>query len=234
MTTSALIDGILSVLTPLATFVAALTAIYGINAWRREHIGKRRIELAEDTLAAFYEAADAISAIRHPLSYSSETEDVERGENESEAQFQARKNASVVFKRYNDRSELFNRLHAMRYRFMAIIGKDEAAPFNNLNKITHEITVAARMLARLWPRERFQTQEEYEQHLERINRSEAIFWEGLAEEDPIAPRVEQVLNEIEATCGEIIKNSGIKGVYMFGRQEPFPPWAKAKNQRASE
>ncbi len=229
-----MINGILSALTPLATFVAILTAIYGINAWRREHIGKRRIELAEDTLAAFYEAADAIGAIRHPFSYSSETEDVERGENESDAQFQARKNAYVVFKRYNDRSELFNRLHAMRYRFMAIIGKDEAAPFINLNKITHEVTAAARALARLWPRDHFQTQEEYEQHLERINRREAIFWEGMAEEDPIAPRVEQALKEIEATCGEIIKNGGIKGPYLFGRRQPFLPWAKAKNQKTSE
>ena len=47
-------------------------AIYGIDAWRREHVGKRQLELAEDTLALFYEAADAIKHIRHPASFGQE------------------------------------------------------------------------------------------------------------------------------------------------------------------
>ena len=44
-------------------------AFYGIDSWRREHTGKRRIELAEDALALFYEAVDAIKHMRHPASF---------------------------------------------------------------------------------------------------------------------------------------------------------------------
>lgn len=39
------------------TQISILVAIYGINAWRREYVGKRQLELAEDSLALFYEAS---------------------------------------------------------------------------------------------------------------------------------------------------------------------------------
>ena len=80
------------------------------------------MELAEEVLALFYEARDAVAYLRHPLVMSSEIEDIKKAENETEQQWEARKNASVVFKRYNERQELFNRIHSLRYRFMAQIG----------------------------------------------------------------------------------------------------------------
>lgn len=85
----------------ISILIGIWVAIYGIDSWRREHTGKRQIELAEDTLALFYESIDVIKHIRHPFSFTGETEDVERAENESEKAWEARKNASVVFKRYN-------------------------------------------------------------------------------------------------------------------------------------
>lgn len=183
-------------------------AIYGIDSWRREHKGKRQIELAEDTLALFYEAEDAIKHIRHPFSFLSETEDVERTENESEKEWEARKRASVAFKRYNEHQELFNRLYAMRYRFMAQIGKDEAKPFDDLRNITKEIMVAARMLSRLWAREHFTTEEKDEQHRKQVDKYEAVFWEGLKEEDQINSRLEMLIKEIEETCRKVISGKG--------------------------
>lgn len=62
-----------------------------------------RVELAEDVLALFYEARDAVAYLRHPLVLSGEIEDMKKAENETEPQWEARKNASVVFKRYNER-----------------------------------------------------------------------------------------------------------------------------------
>lgn len=183
-------------------------AFYGIDSWRREHTGKRRIELAEDALALFYEAVDAIKHMRHPASFSSETDDIEKGENETEDHYQARKNASVVFKRYNEHQETFNKLHAMRYRFMAQIGKDKAEPFNEIRKIINEITISARMLARLWGRSHFRTEELWIKHQKQIDKHEAVFWEGLEEEDPINPKIEKVIKEIENTCKSVIAGKG--------------------------
>ena len=192
----------------VSILIAVWVAIYGIDSWRREHTGKRQIELAEDALALFYEASDAIKHMRHPLSLSSETESIERGKSENDAQFQARKNASVVFKRYNDHQELFNKLHAMRYRFMAQFGKEKAKPFDDLRSIVNEITGSARTLARLWSRENFGSDNQWEAHSKQIEKYEAIFWEGLEEDDPINPRIKLVISEIETTCQGVISGKG--------------------------
>ena len=194
----------IELLKQVSILIAAWVAIYGIDSWRREHTGKRQIELAEDTLALFYEASDAIKHIRHCFSLSSETEGIERGGKETDSEYQARKNASVVFKRYNDHQELFNKLHAMRYRFMAQIGKEKAKPFDDLRSIVNEITLSARILARLWARDQFKTDEQWEQHRKQLEKYEAVFWEGLEEEDPINPKLKAVLSEIETTCQGVI------------------------------
>lgn len=198
----------IELLKQISILIAAWVAIYGIDSWRREHTGKRQMELAEETLVLFYEAADAIKHMRHPLSYSNETENIERGERETDAQFKARSNASVVFKRYNDHQELFNKLHAMRYRFMAVIGTEQAKPFDDLRDIINEITLAARMLGRLWSRDDFGTKEQIESHRKQVEKYEAVFWEGLEEEDPINPRVLAVVSAIEATCKRVIDGRG--------------------------
>jgi hypothetical protein len=94
----------------LSLLIGIWVAIYGIDSWRREHKGKREIELAEDVLALFYEAREAIQYMRHPFSTVDECNGVDRQPSESESEWQARRNASVAFKRYNERKDLFNKL----------------------------------------------------------------------------------------------------------------------------
>lgn len=194
----------MSFINELSLFIGIWVAIYGLDAWRREHVGKRQIELAEDTLALFYEAEDVIKHIRHPMSYAHEREDVEKSESETDAQFSARKNASVVFHRYNKHNELFNKLHASRYRFMAQIGVEKAKPFDELRQIVNKVVLSARTLSRLWAREHFHNDSDWTRHLEQIQKHEAIFWEGTIEDDPINPLVRDVIFDIEETCRAII------------------------------
>jgi hypothetical protein len=188
-----------------------MLALYGIDAWRREHTGKRRIELAEDTLALFYEAADVIAHVRSPISFGHEHQEITRGEAESNEQFEARKRASIVFVRLAPHAELFSRLHAMRYRFMAQVGKEQAQAFVDLRTIVNDIQSAAHMLARLWPRDQFRDQVAFDAHRSMVERYEAIFGWGLAEEDPIPPRLKAVIEVIEGVCQPVI--SGKKALF---------------------
>jgi hypothetical protein len=59
-------------LATIAQAVAVISAcwaiISGVDAWKREFVGKRRIELAEQTLAKFFEVVDAVAFIRNPFS----------------------------------------------------------------------------------------------------------------------------------------------------------------------
>lgn len=198
----------LELIQDVSILIGIWVAIYGIDSWRREHTGRRQLEVAEETLALFYEARDAIHHIRHPASFSNETEDIERSNGESEQAWRARKNASVVFKRYNNYQELFGKLQSIRYRFMALFGKEKVKPFDDIKGIVAEITVAARMLARLWARDHFPTEESANKHQESIERNEAKFWEGLADTDPINPKLDALIAQIEETCSAIIQGNG--------------------------
>jgi hypothetical protein len=192
----------------VSLLIGIWVAIYGIDSWRREHTGKRQIELAEETLALFYEARDAIANIRHPVSWGNESDDIERGERESDKDYDARKRANIVFTRYSKHQELFNKIHSMRYRFMAQIGKDESVPFDELRGIVNEIFLSARMLARLWARDHFRTEEVHEKHWRDIEKHEAVFWDGLSEDDPINGKLEETINKIEKTCKNVISGAG--------------------------
>lgn len=213
-----------NILESISLILAAWTVIYGVNAWRREYVGKRRIELAEEVLALFYEARDAINYIRSIFGFVGEGSTRKAAPNESPEEKQINDNAYVVFERYNKRQELFNKLYAMRYRYMAQFGKDSAKPFDELNKIVSDIFLSSRMLSHYWKEQghrQWKSKEEFEQHLQEMKKYEAIFWEMLPEEDPIIPRVNAVISDIEAQClkviggNQVMKNNLIKwGKYI--------------------
>jgi len=199
---------ILITIKELSLLFGIWVAIYGIDSWRREHTGKRQIELAEETLALFYEAKDAIANIRDPVSWVSEEDNIERGENESNKDYDARKRANIVYSRYNEHQELFNKIHSMRYRFMAQIGIDESVPFDELRRLVNRIFSSARRLARLWARDHFRTDEAHEKHCEDIQKHEAVFWDGMSEDDPINSKLEKTIKKMESTCSKVISGAG--------------------------
>ncbi len=56
----------------VAVVSACWAIISGVGAWKREFIGKRQIELAEQLLSKFFEVRDAIAFIRSPVGSSGE------------------------------------------------------------------------------------------------------------------------------------------------------------------
>jgi len=199
---------IIEILKDISLIVASFTAIYGIGSWRREYKGKRQAELAEEVLSLFYEASDAIKHIRNPFSHAGEGASRKQSENESADEKKAYDQAYVVFERYNANLELFNKLHSLRYRFMTQFGADSAEPFIELRKILNKIFASAQTLAGLWARQRthFRTEESREEHFDFIKKLEAIFWEGLADEDPINPMLDKCVQDIEVMCRDILED----------------------------
>jgi len=185
----------------ISVLIAALTFIAGVSAWKREFVGKRRIELAESVLALFYEAEDAIKQIRSPHSFDGEGGTRKRADNELEVESRLLDQANVVFERYQKREKLFAQIHSMRYRVMATFDSSAAEPFDELNKIIHEIFFAARMLgSHYWPRQgRVEmAPEEFKKHLEEMHGYETVFWYMGEDKDKISPRVRKVVENIES------------------------------------
>lgn len=181
------------------TIIAAGVAIYGINAWRREHVGKRRAELAEETLVGFYQAADAIRWMRNPSGIKDEGK-CEPMPGESAAKHSARQDANVLFVRYNQQADVFNRLRAAQYRFRALFGEEASKPFGELNTLLHELFMAARMLAIVWAQRNEGVREDRLPLVERqIEKYEAVFWFQF-ENDPITLRLDRIVKSAEEHC----------------------------------
>lgn len=194
------------ILSSVSIIIASGTAIYGISAWKREFRGKRQIELAEEALVLFYEVREVIKSARSCLGFGYEGKTRESEAEETPTQKKARDAAYVIFERFQPHEELFSKLHAMRYRFMAQFGLASAKPFDELKKIRNDIFSAVRRLARLWAEDvRHFDEKRLEAHDKKRQKYESIFWDTYDElDDPINPRLEKVVSEIEAICRPVI------------------------------
>lgn len=194
------------ILSSIAIIIASVTAIYGISAWKREFRGKHQIELAEEALALFYEAREVITSARSPGGFGYEGRTRESQAEETPAEKKARDAAYVIIERFQPHEELFSKLHAMRYRFMAQFGLGSAKPFDELRKIRNQIFSAARRLARLWAKDVSHFDEKrQEAHYEKTQKYQSIFWDSYDEvADPINPCLDKVVSEIEAICRPVI------------------------------
>ena len=199
-----------TILQNISVIIASLVAIFGIDAWRREHVGRRRMDLAEEVLALFYQARDVIRAVRSPFGFSGEGSTRKSNPSESPEEKKALDNAYVVVERYNKHIELFSRIRALRYRFMAQVGLEKSKPFDELGGVIDEIFLAARKLSRYWILEErvFLSEGERDKHFQRVRDAEGVFWEGDKDPDPIQPRVDAAVGAMERTCQDILSSKG--------------------------
>jgi len=179
---------ILEIINTLAIVIASIVAICGISAWRKEFQGKRNIELAEEILALFYEAKDAIRAIRCPISH--------QGEGAMRESKQAI-DSVIIYERYEKRQGIFNKLGSKRYQFKARFGTGEDKPFEDLNNIIIDILNAANGLTMTLKQANGSNNNKgWQKYMSVIY----LFMP----EDPITPRVDKVIYDIEAICKPII------------------------------
>lgn len=199
-------------LATIAQAVAIISAcwaiISGVGAWKREFIGKRKIELAEETLAAFFEIKDAIAFIRNPWSSGSEGSTRNRAPNETEAESRLLDRGYVVFERYESKKNIFVRFNTLKYKFMAVFGTETESIFQDTNKTLNSIFSSANMLAaHYWQRQgRVQMEpDEFQKHLDEMHVHEGIFWDRYNENDEIRNQLaatQQALEMVTKPCFE--------------------------------
>lgn len=200
--------GAADVITSVSVAVAAIAFLSGVSAWKREFVGKRRIDLAESVLALFYEAEDAIREIRNPFSFAGEGNTRKRSEHEGENESHLLDEAYVVFERYRKREQLFAQVRSMKYRFMAMFGAVAGEPFDELNKVLNEIFISAQVLSRYWVRQGRGSLTPDESGI--MQTQEAVFWYMGDEKDAIGPRVRNAVQKVEAiTNSAVITKKGL-------------------------
>lgn len=192
----------------VSVILASCTAIYGIDAWRREFRGKRQFELAEDVLTLFYEAYDAVQHIRSPAGFSGEGESRQAQSHETERENRLLNTAFVPVERYRSYSELFGRLRSIQYRFRAQFGVDSTRPFDDLRHITSSIMHSARMLAIFWEKAtEHMSEEQLKRHQEKVREFESMIWSESGGDD-VSIEMDRIISEIEKICHSVIAARG--------------------------
>jgi len=185
----------------LPGLITACLAIYAVSAWRRDFLGRRRIELAEEVLSLFYKARDVILAIRSPGSFGEETQDRKPEPGENDDQRRARDLSFLFGHRYNQHIDLFSKIQATRYQFMARFGTGSVQPFNDIHAVIVQLLVAARTLYSLT--QFLQTGLTTQSTLDGVAKCKADLF-GVVEPDPIRVKVDKIISDIEAITLPII------------------------------
>jgi hypothetical protein len=155
---------------------------------------KRQTEFAEEVLADFYQARDIIAGARSPGSYSHEGETRPKATWESEYDTRKLNAYFSTAERLDNKADFFAQLHARRYRFLALFGKDGSQPFDDIFRIRHEIIVAVQMLV-------FTYQARTEGSLpEDRGTWERVIWDTQSKDDPIPDRLNRAVEAIETIC----------------------------------
>lgn len=181
-----------NLMTGIAALLAGWAGMRGLNAWRAETVGRRKAELAEEVLAAFYRTRDILTWARFPMS---DAEDSEIMQDDDELE---KSEILAPVDRLTKESQVFSELRASRYRFMAYFGEEAARPFDEIRAIHNEIVDSARNLARA------HGQAPAAREAERDHWEAAIGWRE-TEADDLRKRLDLAVKAVEQTCRPLIE-----------------------------
>lgn len=194
------------ILNPISIFIASIVAILGISKWRRETKWQKRYLLAEEVLTLIYEAEEAFKTLRNPWNHPEEGKSkLTDSPADKERKFLS---YYILLERYDKCQEPFIKLRSLKYRFMAIYGKEHEELFKRHTTLLNELFASAVSLDKTyWPNQgvkQWANDGQFQKHLDEMHRHEDIIW-GLGENDIFGQKITDVTKAFELTCGKIIK-----------------------------
>lgn len=198
---------VVDILQGVAVIGASAAAVAGINAWKREHIGKRRIELAEEVLAHLYKAQEVLERIRQPYYQPGEGNTRKGRADETERERELYNTAFIIMERYNKNIETFKPIYALRYKFKAAFGPDDYKVFEQFESVFWTIRDAWIQRAHLL-KERDELSEDSQKLSDwevRWKANVRIYEASEGDDDPIAKQIVSVISKVEKICAREAK-----------------------------
>lgn len=133
----------------LSVLVATAAVFYGVYAWKREHVGKRQIDLAQNILEHTYAVQSAIRDVRNiynDYSYNRERHVYASETEEQTYAFDRAYFASALLQKYD---KLFTEFRALKFRAMAIYGSRSGESFDRVNDVLNQLHHATQLLKRM-------------------------------------------------------------------------------------
>jgi hypothetical protein len=167
------------------------------------HDHKRRVELAENILAGFYQCADVFQEIRSPTGFGGEAADRKKREGETETQSNELNTYFIPIARIKRNSEFISNLMKGRYQSRAILGSGIDEAFQGVRDAIIKIQVSATTLSRM--ADRGGTAIALNRKL--IDDCEAAIWQSMPGDDPIQPLVDRAIAVAESICRPILERA---------------------------
>lgn len=196
----------MAILQIVGSIVTVCLAIVGLHAWHRQLIAKRRFEVAEEALAAFYSAENALKYIRSPFARSSEGKTRPRQSNETPEQLEHRDSLFVPIERVNNASDAFVKVEKAAVLVEIHFGSGATVYLRTLLAARSQVVHAAGMLSR----QRESRAAMSDSLIKRMTKWEAVIWamETKAGDTDVEPEEVDVLTAeiasakagIEAAC----------------------------------
>jgi hypothetical protein len=207
---SSLFASFATIIAAIVAIIALIYAIIGINTWKKQIKAKRKLDIAEDALAMFYELKDIFRYLRNPFVNADELNDQNINNNLSEKDKEIIKkqidSAYIPFYRFNKKKEFFKEFNKVRYRFIIYFGKENILPFNEIEDVINDILRASDMLGYLITysdENKSKRDEIFNDYLEQKKyRSICVEYHKY---DSINKRIDESIIKIEKFCKDIIK-----------------------------
>lgn len=175
----------------LAAIIAAAQGWRTLSQWRREGAGRRRMELAEQVLADFYQAQHQISKVRHPIGHLTEAYQRVGRDEEDEAVREWRDMYYPTFARLEQVSPFFAGMKARQFQAQAVFGDKLDAAYDKIELVLYRVRIAAEELYEDDPSVRQPTEAGFAKHL--VLRAD-IWWDR---DDELAKEVEGAIKQVE-------------------------------------
>lgn len=198
---------VVDILQGVAVTGASVAAVVGINAWKREHLGKRRIELAEEVLVHLYKAEEVLERIRQPYFQPGEGSTRKGHADETERERELYNTAFIIMERYNKNIETFKPIYALQYKFKALFGPEDYKVFEQFESVFWTIRDAwIQRASLLKERDGFVEGSQELADWEALWKANARIYEASkVGDDPIARQISQVISKVEKICAREAK-----------------------------
>jgi hypothetical protein len=221
-----------TLLQTVAVIAACWAVISGVDAWKREFVGKRQIEVAEETLAPFFEVKDAIAFIRSPWQRQGEGSSRKRASAETAVDSDLLDRGYVVWERYEEKKDIFRVFGTQKYKFMASFGADSEDVFTRVHAQVNAVFAAATMLAtHYWKRQgRVEMEkDEFARHLNEMHQHEGVFWDS---SDGANDVVRKELASVQQALEEIVRPAFAERMATYTwMTTPLRNWMKGRGAK---
>jgi hypothetical protein len=189
-----------------AACIGAYVAFRGLRKWQEETIGKRRAEVAEETLTSFLHIRKVFDGVRVRTVRINEGSSRSPELHETPELKRQRDRYYVVIERLAKAEGQFVNLDKVRYIFEAYFGKDAAKPFDVINEVYTTIGVSAEILIQIALSDPTEKDREKEMPLRN-----SLGWGEAKRPDDIDKKLDDALKSIERTCRPVLAERGRMG-----------------------